>query len=58
MLSQYPKKDDPRNYRPFSVSSATGRIQKIILGIIERHLKNNTVMGHSQHDFNRGESSL
>ncbi|KAF4804844.1 RNA-directed DNA polymerase from mobile element jockey-like protein [Turdus rufiventris] len=31
-------------------------MEKIILGGIEKHLKDNTVIGHSQHGFMRGKS--
>ncbi|KAJ7409009.1 hypothetical protein WISP_116997 [Willisornis vidua] len=30
----------------------------IILGVIEKHVKDNTVIGHSQHGFTRGKSCL
>ncbi|RMC20264.1 hypothetical protein DUI87_01110 [Hirundo rustica rustica] len=33
-------------------------MEKIILGAIEKHLKDNTVIGHSQHGFIRGKSCL
>ena len=31
---------------------------KIILGTIERHLKNNAIIRHSQHGFTKGKSCL
>ncbi|KAJ7412702.1 hypothetical protein BTVI_45651 [Pitangus sulphuratus] len=53
------KKQDPRNYRPVSLTSVPGKImEKIILGGIEKQLKDNAVMGHSQHSFKRGKSCL
>ncbi|KAJ7419587.1 rna-directed dna polymerase from mobile element jockey-like [Willisornis vidua] len=58
-IFQKGKKDDPRNYRRVSLSSVPGRVmEKIILGSIEKHLKYNTVTGHSQHNFMRGKSCL
>lgn len=43
------KKDNPGNYRPVSLTSVPGKIMEIILGVIEKHLKDNAVIGHSQH---------
>ncbi|KFV96106.1 hypothetical protein N327_11049, partial [Fulmarus glacialis] len=38
-------REDPGNYRPVRLTSVPGRImEKIILGIIERHLKNNAII--------------
>ncbi|KAJ7422591.1 hypothetical protein BTVI_13531 [Pitangus sulphuratus] len=51
--------DDPGNYRPVSLTSVTGKImEKIILRVIEKHLKDNAVIGQSQHSFMRGKSCL
>ncbi|KAK4816018.1 hypothetical protein QYF61_011008 [Mycteria americana] len=33
-------------------------MEKVILGVIERHLRDNTVICHSQHRFTRGKSCL
>ncbi|KAJ7406520.1 glypican-6-like protein [Pitangus sulphuratus] len=53
------KKEDTRNYRPVSVTSVPGKVmEKIILGRIEKRLKDNTLIGHSQHGFMRGKSYL
>ncbi|KAJ7410299.1 hypothetical protein BTVI_53883 [Pitangus sulphuratus] len=53
------KKEDPGNYRPVSVTSVFGKVmEKIILGGIEKHQKDNAVIGHSQHGFMRGKSSI
>ncbi|TRZ06616.1 hypothetical protein HGM15179_020490 [Zosterops borbonicus] len=53
------KKEDPRNYRPVSLTSVPGKImKKIILEHIEKHLEANAVISHSQHDFMRGKSCL
>ncbi|NXL24651.1 RTXE polymerase, partial [Setophaga kirtlandii] len=53
------KKEDPGNYRSVSLTSVSGKImEKIILGGIEKHLKDNPVIGHSQHGFLRGKFCL
>ncbi|KAJ7428126.1 hypothetical protein BTVI_01284 [Pitangus sulphuratus] len=53
------KKEDLGNYRPVSLTSQSGKImQMVILGVIKKHLKDNTVIGHSQHGFVRGKSCL
>ncbi|KAJ7403902.1 rna-directed dna polymerase from mobile element jockey-like [Pitangus sulphuratus] len=51
------KKDDPGNYRPVSLTSVTFR-ENIILGFIEKHTKDNTVIDHNQYNFMRGKSCL
>ncbi|XP_009955258.1 PREDICTED: bromodomain adjacent to zinc finger domain protein 2B-like [Leptosomus discolor] len=44
------KKEEPGNYRPVSLTSVPGKImEKFILGVIEKHLRDNAVLGHSQH---------
>ena len=35
-----------------------GNHWKLILGVTEKHLKDNAVIGHSQCEFTRGKSSL
>ncbi|KAJ7397477.1 rna-directed dna polymerase from mobile element jockey-like [Pitangus sulphuratus] len=53
------KKEDPGNCRPVHLTLLTGKVmEKIILGGIGKHLKDNTVIGHSQHGFMRGKSCL
>ncbi|KAJ7417642.1 RNA-directed DNA polymerase from mobile element jockey-like protein [Pitangus sulphuratus] len=53
------QKGDPGNYRPAILTSVTGKMrQKIILRGIEKHLKDNTVIGYSQHSFVRGNFCL
>ncbi|GAB0178388.1 mitochondrial enolase superfamily member 1 [Grus japonensis] len=53
------KKEDTGNYRPDSLISVPGKItEKLILGVIEKHLRDNAVIGHSQHKFMRGKSCL
>lgn len=42
------EKDDPRNYKPVSLTSVSGKLmEKIILGDIEKHLKDNAVISRS-----------
>ncbi|KAK4823871.1 hypothetical protein QYF61_007627 [Mycteria americana] len=49
-------REDPGNYRPVSLTSVLGKItEKVILGTIERHLKNNTIIRHSRHGFTKGK---
>ncbi|KAJ7424715.1 hypothetical protein BTVI_05504 [Pitangus sulphuratus] len=53
------KKEDPGNYRPVSLTSVHSKVmEKIILGSIEKHLKDYTVIGQSQNGFLRGKSCL
>ncbi|KAK4806138.1 hypothetical protein QYF61_001061 [Mycteria americana] len=52
-------REDPGNYRPVSLTSVPGKImEKIILGTVERHLKDNAIIRHSQHGFPKGKSCL
>ncbi|GAB0195083.1 mitochondrial enolase superfamily member 1 [Grus japonensis] len=52
-------REDPENYRPVSLTSLPGKImEKIILGTIERHLKNNAIIRHSQQGITKGKSCL
>ncbi|KAJ7423231.1 Ubiquilin-1 [Pitangus sulphuratus] len=53
------KKEDPGNYRPISLTSVSAKItEKVILVGIEKRLKDNAVIGNSQHGFMRGMSCL
>lgn len=53
------KKKDSGNYRPIRLTSVFGKImEKIMMGVIEKHLKDNTVIGYSQHEFMREKSWL
>lgn len=53
------KKEGSSNYRPFSLTSVPGKIiEKVILRVIAKHLRDNAVTGHSQHKFTRGRSCL
>ncbi|TRZ08618.1 hypothetical protein HGM15179_018489 [Zosterops borbonicus] len=48
-----------RNYRPVSLTSVPLKVmEKIILAVIEKHLRDDAVIGHSQHGFMRGKSLL
>jgi len=52
-------KENVSNYRPIGLILLLGKnIEKIILGVIEKHLKDNAVIGHRQHGFMRGKSCL
>ena len=53
------RKEDPTNYRPVSLISVLGKVmEKVILGAIEKHVEDSTVISHSQHGFVRGKSCL
>jgi len=53
------KKEDPDNYRPVSLTLVPVEImEKVILGVIEKHLRDNAVIGHSQHRFMRGKPCI
>jgi len=53
------KKVDPGNYRPVSLTSVPGQImEQVILGVTEKHLRDNVVSGHSQQRFTSRKSSL
>lgn len=42
------KKKDPDNYRPISLTTVPDKVTEIILGLTEKDLKDNAVIGHSQ----------
>ncbi|KAJ7428255.1 RNA-directed DNA polymerase from mobile element jockey-like protein [Pitangus sulphuratus] len=53
------KKEDPRNYRPVSLILVPGKVmEKIILGVIKKHLEDNAVISHSEQGFMKGKSCL
>ncbi|KAJ7422074.1 rna-directed dna polymerase from mobile element jockey-like [Willisornis vidua] len=59
LISKKGKQEDPRNDGPVSLTSVPGRVmEKVILGSIEKHLKDSTVTGHSQHGFKREKPCL
>ncbi|KAF4798132.1 RNA-directed DNA polymerase from mobile element jockey [Turdus rufiventris] len=51
------KKEEPRNYRPASLTLVPGKVKEnIILRDTEKYLKDNAVIGHIQHGFMGGKS--
>ncbi|RMC19574.1 hypothetical protein DUI87_03132 [Hirundo rustica rustica] len=58
ILKELADKDDPGNYKPVSLTSMPGKVMEIILGVIEKCMKDNAVIGHSQYGFMRGKSCL
>lgn len=53
------KKEDPGNYKSVSLSSVSGKImEKVILRLTEKHLRDNAVIGYSQHGLIRGKPYL
>ena len=51
------KKEDPNSYGPVSLTSVPSKImEKMMLGVIQKHLKDNSDFGRSQHKLMRGRS--
>jgi len=52
-------REDPENCRPVSLTSVPGKnMDKIILGTVERPLKNDATIKHRQQGFTKGKSCL
>ncbi|PKU36535.1 rna-directed dna polymerase from mobile element jockey- hypothetical protein [Limosa lapponica baueri] len=53
------KKEDPGNYRPVSLTSIPGKMmERLILGIILKHMEEKKAIRSSQHGFTKGNSCL
>ncbi|GAB0204550.1 mitochondrial enolase superfamily member 1 [Grus japonensis] len=53
------KKEDPGNYRPVSLTSIPVEgIEHVILGVINKHIEEEKVIGRGQHGFTKGKSCL
>jgi len=53
------RKEDPGNYRPVRLTSVPGQImERIILSVLTRHVKDNHGIRPSQHGFMKGRSCL
>ena len=51
-------KSDPGNYRPVSLTSAVCKLmERLVKETIENHLKQNNLIGTSQHGFRKGWST-
>ncbi|PKU36059.1 rna-directed dna polymerase from mobile element jockey- hypothetical protein [Limosa lapponica baueri] len=53
------KKEDLRNYKPVSLTSLPGKmVERLILGVISKHMKEKKALRSSQHGFTKGKSCL
>jgi len=53
------QKEDPRNYRPVSLTSVPEKImEQFILGALTRHVQDNQGIRPSQHEIMKGRSCL
>lgn len=46
-------REDQGAYRPVNLTSVHGKMMEIVLGSVERHLKNNAIIKHSQPGFTK-----
>ncbi|PKU40297.1 rna-directed dna polymerase from mobile element jockey-like [Limosa lapponica baueri] len=52
-------KEDPGNYRPVSLTSVPRKVmERLVLDVISKHLKEQEVIGSGQHRFTKGKSCL
>jgi len=53
------RKEDPKNYRPVSLTSVPGKImERFILSALTRHVQDNQGIRPTQHRFTKGQSCL
>jgi len=53
------KKEDPRNYRPVSLTSSLGKMmEQLVLDVISKQVEEKKVIRSSQHRFTKGTLRL